>query len=325
MHRAQTLLRPSLACAALAALALGAPSNAQCPVEPDLQNYTGGGAVAIPGFAAGEHAAAILDVPASHYPIEIQRIRIGWGSAFGGQPQSLEDSLNIFSSWPPVGPPQFSVAGPVLNDGAINDFDITIFPGNRVLTSGPFTVSLQLFNASSPPFGPAPVHDGNGCQPGKNAIFAIPGGWLDACSLGVTGDWVINVVYRRLPSANFRNGGTNPSSYTASTAVLGGTFTATVDNNVAGQTTSALFAFDTPVTLTLGNGATLLAADLGASGEMFTGGGLFPVGSVGGVDSYSLPLPSSLTFCGLELFTQAVQIGTPPFELSNGQDLYVSD
>ena len=34
------------------------------------------------------------------------------------------------------------------------------------------------------------------CQPGKNVVKAIPGGWSDACALGLSGDWVMHVVYR---------------------------------------------------------------------------------------------------------------------------------
>ena len=31
----------------------------------------------------------------------------------------------------------------------------------------------------------------------KNVVFAIPGGWYNSCVLGVTGDWVVYVVYRQ--------------------------------------------------------------------------------------------------------------------------------
>jgi len=41
------------------------------------------------------------------------------------------------------------------------------------------------------------VHDGNGCQAGKNLVKADPDGWADACALGVTGDWVFTVTYKQ--------------------------------------------------------------------------------------------------------------------------------
>jgi hypothetical protein len=42
------------------------------------------------------------------------------------------------------------------------------------------------------------IHDGNGCQAGKNVVYAIPGGWYSACALGVTGDWIVYAVYRQV-------------------------------------------------------------------------------------------------------------------------------
>ena len=168
-----------------------------CPVEPDLQNYVGLGQVSVPGFSAGEEAAAILNAPASHYPIEIVAIGVGWASQFGNSGQSLEGALRLYpNGLPNPGLHQFEVEGPVLTDGAINEFDITMFPGDRIINSGPFTVSLQLGQASVP-LGPAPLHDGSGCNPGQSAVFVNGTTWIDNCSLGVTGQWVIHVKYRR--------------------------------------------------------------------------------------------------------------------------------
>jgi hypothetical protein len=170
---------------------------AQCsPEQPPLQNYTGGGQVVCPCFIAGEEAAVILDAPT--YPIEILRVGIGWGSQFGGQPQTIENSINIYpAGLPNPGTAIYTLLGPVMTDGVINEFDLEPEPGQIVLDSGPFTVSLRFQNDNSGNiFSPSVVHDGNGCQAGKNAVKAIPGGWMDACPLGVTGDWVMYVIYR---------------------------------------------------------------------------------------------------------------------------------
>jgi hypothetical protein len=51
-----------------------------------------------------------------------------------------------------------------------------------------------------------------------------------------------------------------------------------------------------------------------------TGGGLAPTSCAGGIDSYSLALPTQAAFCGLTLHTRATQFGAPPFTLSNAQD-----
>ena len=118
-----------------------------------------------------------------------------------------------------------------------------------------------------------------------------------------------------------RNAGTNPSTYTAGVMVLGDPWVATVDNAAAGQVLSSLFAFDSPFTLTLGGGQTLLCLDLGGSGELFSGGGLPPTSSAGGIDTYSVTVPNDPGLCGFTICTQAVQIGVPPFTLSNAQDL----
>ncbi|MCH8243719.1 MAG: hypothetical protein IH897_14080, partial [Planctomycetes bacterium] len=78
-----------------------------------------------------------------------------------------------------------------------NEYNLEPVPGDIIINSGPFTVTLEFMNANAQDiYAPSVVHDGNGCQPGKNVIFAIPGGWMDACAAGVTGDWVMYAVYR---------------------------------------------------------------------------------------------------------------------------------
>jgi len=175
------------------------PSRAQCATEPTLQNYTGAGTTACPCFVTGEQAGSIFNAPADHYPIEILRVGIGWGSAFGGAPQALEEAVHIYGAGlPNPGSPIYSLDGPLLNDGFINEFNLEPV-SDVVVNSGPFTVTLEFANANAgDPFSGTVVHDGNGCQAGKNVVFAIPGGWTSACALGVSGDWLFHVVYRRV-------------------------------------------------------------------------------------------------------------------------------
>ena len=62
-----------------------------------------------------------------------------------------------------------------------------------------FTIALEFLNDNAGnTFAPSVYSDGNGCQAGKNAVFAAPGTWYDACVLGVTGDWVLYAVYRQV-------------------------------------------------------------------------------------------------------------------------------
>jgi hypothetical protein len=171
---------------------------AQCPEEPPLQNFTGAGTMICPCFVEGEQAGAVLTAPVDHYPLEILRIGVGWGSLYGGNPAQIEQAIHVYAGGlPNPGAPVFTLTGPQLTDGVINEFNIEPLPGEVAIASGPFTVTLEFLNDNSGNYYvPTVVHDGNGCQAGKNAVFAIPGGWTDACALGVTGDWVFYVVYR---------------------------------------------------------------------------------------------------------------------------------
>ena len=181
-------------------LACAPAARALCPEEPMLKNYTGGGQIVCPCFVPGEQAGSVLNAPASHYPIQILRVGIGWGSQNGGAPQSLEQAIHIYpAGLPNPGVPIFTLDGPVLSDGFINEFDLEPEPGDIIVNSGPFTVTLEFLNENSgDPSAPSVVNDGNGCQSGKNVIYAIPGGWLNVCSLGLSGDWVFYAIYRRV-------------------------------------------------------------------------------------------------------------------------------
>lgn len=184
----------------LALLVSRGDARAQCVEQGPFQNNTGLGQVACPCFIVGEQAGAVLTVPANEYPIEILKIGVGWGSQFGGNFPQIEQALHVYlGGLPNPGVPIFSLVGPQLADGVINEFNIEPIPGAVIIPSGPFTITLEFLNQNAGnSFAPSVVHDGNGCQAGKNVVFVIPGGWADACLLGVTGDWVFYVKYRSL-------------------------------------------------------------------------------------------------------------------------------
>jgi len=117
-------------------------------------------------------AGAIFDVPASHYPIEILKVGIGYGSLFGGSPQVLEQAIHIYGAGlPNPGAPIFTLDGPQLTDGVINEFNLEPILGEIIIDSGPFSVTLQFLEDNvGNEFHPTAIHDGNGCQPGKNLI-----------------------------------------------------------------------------------------------------------------------------------------------------------
>jgi hypothetical protein len=77
-------------------------------------------------------------------------------------------------------------------DGALNEF-IVPFP-IAVEQNQTFVVSLKFLEAPPLIVGPSLVSDNDGCQTGKNGIFAIPGGWTNSCSFGLSGDFVIRAV-----------------------------------------------------------------------------------------------------------------------------------
>lgn len=172
----------------------------ECPEEPPLQHYTGTGSIVCPCFVAGEEAGAVFDAPVEHYPIQILRVGIGWASQFGGGTQQIEEAIKIYGgALPNPGSPLYQLLGPVLTDGAINEFNLESQLGVVTIDSGPFTVTLKFLNNNAgDPYTPSMIHDGNGCQAGKNVVYAIPGGWVDACALGVTGDWVVYVIYSQV-------------------------------------------------------------------------------------------------------------------------------
>lgn len=189
---------PGLAASVALLLAIALQASAQTCPDETLQLYTGGGSAVCPCFAAGELAGAILQAPAEHYPIEILRVGFGWGSQYGGTPQQMEEALRIYAGGlPNPGAPIFSLDGPVLTDGAVNEFNLEPLPGAITIASGPFTVALEFMTGNAGNiYAPSMVHDANGCTPAKNVVYAIPGGWLNACALGVTGDWIVYALYR---------------------------------------------------------------------------------------------------------------------------------
>ncbi|MFT4540511.1 MAG: hypothetical protein ACI835_002962 [Planctomycetota bacterium] len=225
----------------LTTLGLGSSLYAQgvCQEEPAVDNHTGPGTITCPCFVTGEEAGAVFNVPAAHYPIEILRVGIGWGSQLGGAPNQLEEAIHIYAGGlPNPGVPIFSIGGPQLTDGFINEFDLEILPGDIIVNSGQFSVTLEFFNDSNI-FAPSVVHDGAGCSPGRNLVKAIPGGWNDACALGVSGNWLFHVVYRQTNC-----GGTNQTYCVTSANSVG------LGSEIGFQGTTSIVANDLILTAT---------------------------------------------------------------------------
>ena len=169
----------------------------------------GSTATICPCFVGGECAAVWLTSPCNGHIVAVQ---VFWRSLYGGQPQSLEDSITVYAAgtFPTPGAilqndvapyNQAFFEGPVLSDGVLNEFRYldeynTIRLHVPISSGQQFVVSLKFYNTNNeyPWELPSVVFDADGCQAQKNTVFAIPGGWTNACDLGVSGDWMIRAV-----------------------------------------------------------------------------------------------------------------------------------
>jgi len=193
----------SLAAGLAAAALLGStpdPAAAQCnPAEMQTQYYTAVNGVC-PCFIPGEEAGVTFNIPPGDFPVEVLRVGIGWFSQFGGAPQQIEEGIHVYEGGlPNPGARLYTLPGPVMTDGFINEFDLEAqLGGNLAVNTGPVTVTIEFLNQSSGNlFAPSVAYD-NGCTAGKNLIKANPGGWQSACTAGVPGDWVFYLVYKRI-------------------------------------------------------------------------------------------------------------------------------
>ena len=167
-----------------------------------LQNDTladGSQAFVCPCFASNEEAAVWLTSPCDGNIVAIQ---IFWRSFLGGSEPSVEESILIYQggNFPVPGPIKKELLAPALTDGGLNEFrfedqDQTVPISVPVSAGETFVVSLRFFNTNvNDLFAGTVVSDTTGCLPGKNAVKVNGTTWQSACSLGVSGNWVIRAV-----------------------------------------------------------------------------------------------------------------------------------
>jgi hypothetical protein len=167
------------------------------------------------GFVAGERAAAWLT---SSCTGDLVALRVLWLSNPPTGGATLGEYLRVSAAgaFPVPGTVLQELAGPVLTEGAFNEF--TLAPPVPVLSGQTVVVDFQ-FLTSPPPSGPSVVTDIDGCQPGKNGIYATPPNqWFSACVLGVSGDFAIRAVVdcgaSQLFADGFESGDTSAWSLT---------------------------------------------------------------------------------------------------------------
>lgn len=116
-------------------------------------------------------------------------------------------------------------------------------------------------------------------------------------------------------SVTFRNGGTNPASYTASAPILGDNFAGTIDVGSTGNALGTIVGYASSLTLPF-QGRTILVNILDPGGELLA----LPL-APGPIANIIVTIPNDPCLAGLPLFTQGIHVGGAPYVLSNAQDL----
>lgn len=182
--------RPAVLAAALVVLSATAAFGGETVIQNDSVVDFGNVAIQV-GFVADERAAAWLTATCDG---DLTAVQVLWLSFLGGQPDVLGQAVTISQpgTFPTPGPVLRELLGPVMQDGFFNEF--ALVPPIPMTTGQTVVVDFQFLSDPSV-FGPSIVTDVDGCQAGRNGIFAIPpSSWFSACALGVSGDIAIRGV-----------------------------------------------------------------------------------------------------------------------------------
>ena len=203
-------------------------------LQNDSVPETGTAQVAVQGgLVPGEIAVALLTAQAGDYPITLKDIKVFVAKQNQSAPNSMTVQLYVWNSGAPSGttpnPAAAIYTSPVLSftAGAFNTWDVS---GANLVLSAPCLVGCKVVSTGqigTPPFAtyqPNNVTDTNGCQGGKNFIWAknlITGqfSWANLCSFGASGDWVIHVL---------ASTGLNQGQFTDLGGALAGNFSPTL-------------------------------------------------------------------------------------------------
>lgn len=183
------------------ALACTAASAAEVTIRNDGLNDFGSAAI-VWGFVPGEKAASWLTSPCDG---TLRAVQIFWRSPTGTAAQQIHSAIEIFRSgtFPNPGELAETIAGPVLQDGALNEWrhldENGLIPlAVPVTQDETFVVSFTFDTQPLPNLDPSITRDADGIQSHRNALYArLSSGtsmWMDSSALGLTGDWVIRAV-----------------------------------------------------------------------------------------------------------------------------------
>jgi hypothetical protein len=157
-----------------------------------------GQAVIVGDFVPGEIAAARLTSPINGTIVAVQVL---WLEGTPGHLPVIESAIYIWNgtTFPAPGGELAFLDSPALTPGGFNEFryldEAGTIPLSVPVTQGQqFYVGLQFAEATDVGNGgPSVVRDVDGCQSGKDTLYAIPGGWLNFC-LYLAGDLAIRAV-----------------------------------------------------------------------------------------------------------------------------------
>ena len=159
-------------------------------------------ATIVTGFVASEKAASWLTSPCTG---NIRAAQVLWRSASGSAPPEFGRSIEILraGTFPNPGAVAETILGPVLSDGVINEYryldeNMAVPLVVPVMQDETLVVALTFDVAPPQPVGPSVVRDNDGCQAGRNGIYAQDLGgnfaWNSSCAFGLAGDFVIRAV-----------------------------------------------------------------------------------------------------------------------------------
>lgn len=157
------------------------------------------------GLVPGEIAVAVLTTAGANYPITLKTIKVFVAKQNQAAPNSMTVQLYVWAQGAPsVGstnpnPNNALYASPQLSftAGAFNTWDVS---GSNLVINGPCLVGCKVVTTGlvGGAYQPNNVTDTNGCQGGKNYIWAKnlitqQFSWANLCSFGASGDWGIHV------------------------------------------------------------------------------------------------------------------------------------
>jgi len=316
-----------VACA-LAFLA-AAPAFADVKVYQNDSLPPGGGTVACQaGFAVNEIGAAVYTVPPADGKVLLLQAQFWACDGSGiGLAQARPVQVNVYPAGGPnpgapvyVSPTLSAVPG-FLNLWPLTEQNLSFGTGDK------FTLGVKLLNGGLLQNFTTLATDADGCQAGKSLIFAIPGGWTDACTLGVSGDMFVRVrVLTEGPvayGAGTPGAGGVPAIGSSGAWMIGSGNFAVTCANVAALAPGFIGYSTSQASLPLFGGTVLInPAGLGAA--------FLPVvASAGGTTSSTFPIPGgNPALIGLHLYFQYgfLDAGAPQgVSMSAGLDVKLSD